>query len=472
MVREEPGGTVALKPEKQMHGVANLIVLACVWLCSVVLSSCGPEKSSKTDETGTSHAAQSSDTLAGIKCDTIAKRVLGENIRATGQVMPDVGKESDVAPRFSGRIIQLLVKPGDFVRPGQTLAVVDSHEIASLQAELIEAQDKLLIAKAHEEREKQVYQENLLRPQSLIHARTEFDHTKVALDLAKAEYHRIEGLRKEKIASEKDFLAVKANLSQCELAHTEAAQQLQREESLYKNKALLRRELQLSEAETARAKQHVNTLIQRLSFVGVQQDLVKQVLGNGKIVEQIPMRAKLGGVITQQDAAVGELIEPSKKIFTITDLTTVVVSVDIPEVDVKWIKIGSSAQIKIASYPDKAFRGAVSYISDTVDPETRTVPVKVKLSNPAHQLKTNMFAEIELEGSPRAVLACPKDAIQERDGHSIAFVKEGTEYKPRRVEIGSDTENYYEIISGLTEGDQVVTQGSLLLKTELTLKQQ
>lgn len=469
-----PGGTVVLKTKAHArYRAADIFVLAMTFLVAVaIFSSCGPSDQTKT-EVDAGAVKTADEGSAGIKCDTVTKRVLGENIRATGQVMPDVGKESDVAPRFSGRILQVLVKPGDFVRPGQNLAIVDSHEIASLQAELIEAQDKLLIARAHEEREKQVYEENLLRPQSLIHARTEFDHTKVTSDLAKAEYTRVEGLRKEKIASEKDFLATKANLAQSDLAHIEAAQQLQREESLYKNKALLRRELQLAEAETARAKQHVNTLVQRLSFVGIHQDLVKQVVGNGKIIEQIPMRAKLAGVITQQDAAVGELIEPSKKIFTITDLSTVVVSVDIPEVDVKWIKIGSTAHIKIASYPDKVFKGEVSYISDTVDPETRTVPVKVKLSNPNHQFKTNMFAEIELEGSPRAVLACPKDAIQERDGHSIAFVKEGSgEYKPRRVELGSDTENYYEVISGLRDGDQVVTQGSLLLKTELTLKQQ
>lgn len=458
------------------YRAADIFVLTLAFLFSAVLfASCGsPEKTTTTAlEAGATGAASTGEgDAAGIKCDTVIERVLGENIRATGQVKPEVGKESDVAPRFTGRIIQVLVKPGDFVRPGQNLAIVDSHEIASLQAELIEAQDKLLIARAHEEREKQVYEENLLRPQSLIRARTEFDHTKVTSDLAKSEYTRVEGLRKEKIASEKDFLTTKATLAQSQLAHTEAAQQLQREESLYKNKALLRRELQLAEAETARAKQHVNTLVQRLSFVGIHQDLVKQVIGSGTIIEQIPMRAKLAGVITQQDAAVGELIEPSKKIFTITDLSTVVVSVDIPEVDVKWIKKGSNAHIKIASYPDKVFQGAVSYISDTVDPETRTVPVKVQLSNPDHQLKTNMFAEIELQGSPRAVLACPKDAIQERDGHSIAFVKEGNEYKPRRVELGSDTESYYEVISGLSNGDQVVTQGSLLLKTELTLKQQ
>lgn len=444
-------------------------------LCLLLFTACtvGSSAPTVTASRETQEAsALSAGKEAGIKCEAIDERVLGENITATGQVMPDVGKESDVAPRFSGRIIQVKVKPGDFVRPGEELAVIDSHEIASLQAELIEAQAKLEIAKAHEERERQVYEENLLRPQSLIHARTQFDHSKVALELANQEYHRIDGLRKEKIAAEKDFLSAKANLAQAQLSHTEAAQQLQREEGLYKNKALLRKELQLAEAETARAKQHVGTLIQRLDFVGVHKDLVQHVMSTGKILEHIPMHARVAGVITHQDAAVGELIEPSRKIFTITDLSVVVVSVDIPEVDVKWIKLGSPARIKINSYSDRVFKGAVSYISDTVNPETRTVPVRVKLSNPDLRLKTNMFAEIELEGSPRAVIACPKDAVQERDGHSIVFVKEGAEYKPRRVELGSDTEAYYEVASGLSKGDQVVTQGSLLLKTELTLKHQ
>jgi RND family efflux transporter MFP subunit len=447
--------------------LATLIVCCC-------LSSCGNQPSHTSTDGEASHAATQvgAGSVGGIRCTRIIHRVLGEDLSATGQVMPDVGKESDVAPRFSGRIVEVLVKPGDFVTPRQHLAVIDSHEIASLQAELIEAQAKLMIARAHEEREKQVYEENLLRPQTLIHARTEYDHSKVTLDLAHAEFKRVEGLRKEKIASEKDFLAVQANQAQAELAHTEAAQQLQREEGLYKNKALLRKELQLAEAETARAKQHVGTLKQRLQFVGVHADLVEQVARTGQIVEHIPMHARVAGVITHQDAAVGELIEPSKRIFTITDLSTVVVSVDIPEIYVKWIKLGSPARIKIASYPDKVFQGAVSYMSDTVNPETRTVPVKVKLNNPQLLLKTNMFAEIELQGSPRSVLACPRDAVQERDGNTIVFVKDGAEYKPQQVELGTDTEKYYEVVSGLHENDEVVTQGSLLLKTELTLKQQ
>jgi RND family efflux transporter MFP subunit len=449
----------------------SLIVAVMVGFC---LSSCGNQPSHDSVNSEASHAATQgvAGSEAGIRCTRVLRRVLGENISATGQVMPDVGKESDVAPRFSGRIVEVLVKPGDFVKPRQHLAVIDSHEIASLQAELVEGQAKLMIARAHEEREKQVYEENLLRPQSLIHARTEYDHSKVALELAHSEFKRVEGLRKEMIASEKDFLSVKANQAQAELAHTEAAQQLQREEGLYKNKGLLRKELQLAEAETARARQHVDTLKQRLQFVGVHAELVEEVARSGKIVEHIPMHARVAGVITHQDAAVGELIEPSKRIFTITDLSTVVVSVDIPEIDVKWIKIGSPARIKIASYPDKVFQGAVSYISDTVNAETRTVPVKVKLSNTQLLLKTNMFAEIELQGSPRSVIACPRDAVQERDGHTIVFVKEGSEFKPQQVELGSDTEKYYEVISGLHENDEVVTQGSLLLKTELTLKQQ
>lgn len=461
---KEAGRLTQLNPTATNIGncLALIACLSCLSACNVKPDVVHP-------------AAQSQPVAAAsvdmVRCETIQERRLSENITTTGQVTPDVGKESDVAPRFSGRILQVKVKPGDFVVPGQELAIVDSHEVASLQAELIEAQAKLEIAKAHEQREKQVYEENLLRPQSLLQARTEFDRSKVALDLELSEYERIAGLRAEKIAAEKDFLTAKANLAHARLAHTAAGQQLEREENLYRNKALLRKELQLAEAESARAKKHVNTLIQRLQFVGMNKELIDEVMKTGQIQEHFPMRARLAGVITHQDAAVGELIEPSRRIFTITDLSTVVVSIDIPEVDVKWIKIGSPAKIKIASYPDQVFNGSVSYISDTVNTETRTVPVKVKLNNPSLKLKTNMFAEIELEGTARSALACPKDAIQQREGHTIVFVKEGNDYRARKVELGKGTERFSEVISGLSNGDQVVTQGSLLLKTELTLTQ-
>ncbi|MBX9569486.1 MAG: efflux RND transporter periplasmic adaptor subunit [Candidatus Obscuribacterales bacterium] len=399
--------------------------------------------------------------------EVIQERVLGDDLHITGHIAPNVGKETDIATRFSGRVLEVKVKPGDYVVPGQVLAIIDSHELSSLQAELIEAQSKLRIAIAHEEREKQIFEENLLRPKMLNEARTRFEASKVHLELAHSEFKRMEGLHKEKIAAEKDYLSAKAAFESAKLAHKEAETGYQREEGLFKNRGMLRRDLQLAEAETLRERQHMQTLIQRLGVSGMSDAMIKDLLRTGNIVLALPLRSRTNGIVTHQDIAIGEMVHPDKQVFTITDLSTVLVVADVPEVDLSGITIGSPVKVKVSSFPHKVFTAKISYVSDTVNPETRTLAIRAVLDNRERKFKVNMFADIELKTSPRKVLACPKAAVQDRAGQKIVFLKKDSEFKEREVELGVDNEHYFEVLSGLKDGDVVVTQGSLMLRTEL-----
>ena len=408
--------------------------------------------------------------LVDIRNEPIQKRMLALSLHVTGQIKPEVGKEVNVNTRFSGRVTGVRVAPGQYVRSGDVLAIVDSHQISDLQAELIEAKSKLLIAEAQEERERQIYEEQLLRPKTLIQARTHCDETKVQLELSEAEFKRQEGLYHEKISSAKDYLAAKGGLAKAKAAYGQAHVDLQREERLYANKAMMKRDYQLAQAETARAKQHQNTLIQRLQFLGMAPHMVQQVLAGGKIIAEVPIVAPASGVITHQRTAVGEVINPEENVFTITDLSSVVVAADIPEVHVPKVQIGSKVHVKVASYPNVAFAGTISYISEQVNPETRTVALRAKLPNPDRRLKSNMFAEIDIEGQPQMLLACPKSAIQERDGKKVVYVYTASGYQERPVETGNETEEYAQVLAGLSEGERVATQGSLMLKTDLTYR--
>lgn len=399
--------------------------------------------------------------------EEIQERVLGDDLHITGHIAPNVGKETDIATRFSGRVLEVKVKPGDYVIPGQYLAIIDSHELSSLQAELIEAQSKLRIAQAHEEREKQIFEENILRPKTLNEARTRFEACKVHLELAHSEFKRMEGLHKEKIAAEKDYLSAKAAYESAKLAYKEAETAFQREEGLFKNRGLLRRDLQLAEAETLREKQHMHTLKQRLSVSGMSDAMINDLLRTGNIVLTLPIRSRTNGIVTHQDLAIGELLGPDKSIFTITDLSTVLVVADVPEVDLGGVKIGSPVKVKVSSFPHEVFTAKISYISDTVNPETRTLAIRAVLDNKGRKFKVNMFADIELKASPRKVLACPKSAVQDRSGQKIVFVKVDSEFKEREVDLGVDNEHYFEVLAGLKPGEFVVTQGSLMLRTEL-----
>lgn len=447
---------------------------------ALTLSGCGSRETAPTDHNGTVEAAPAHTDPSLVKVSAefarridlktaaVSKRSLANNLHVTGQIHADVGKEIDVTARFSGRVVKVNVSLGDFVKTGQILATVDSQENSDLQAELLEAKSKLTIAQAHEERERQIYEEHLHRPPALIEARTRHDEAKVHLELTQAEFERQQGLYREKIASQKDFMNIQATLAKAKLAFRQAAADLAREERLYKNKAMLKRDLQLAQAETSRAKQHLETLKQRLRFLGMTPALVQQVLSTNEVMGVVPLLASGSGVITHHDVAPGEIIDPGKRAFTITDLSTVVVNADIPEVDLQSVHIGAPVTVTIASHPGEKFLGYVSYVSEHVSPDTRTVPIRARLDNKARKFKSNMFAEIDLKGQPKLLLSVPKTAVQERDGKKIVYVQTPQGFVERLIKVGGDTEEYYEVTSGLTEGEQVATQGSLLLKTELT----
>jgi cobalt-zinc-cadmium efflux system membrane fusion protein len=453
-------------------------VVGClaIGLVSLSLVACSTSSASKRDDKQVESlptiqlTAEMADKL-NIKTEKIEKRVVTDALHVTGQIKPDVGKEVNVNTRFSGRIVAVKVDLGQVVHPGDVVALVDSREIAEMQAEMIESQSKLQIAMAQEKREQQVYEEQLRRPTSLISAQTRYEDTKVQLDLSKSDHERLEGLYREKIAAAKDFFAARASLAKAQTAHAQAVAELDREKRLYANKALMKKDVELAKAQTKQAKQHLTTLQQRLIFLGVNASTINQVLTEGQIHEVVPIVSPATGVVSQIRIAVGEVLGPEKTAFTITDLTTVVVSADIPEVDFSKVKYGSPVTIQVVSYPDQVYHSTIDYIGERVNEETRTVGIRVKLDNPHYRLKSNMFAELDIETEPRTLLACPKSALQDYHGRKVVFVKTTNGFQERPVAIGTTHGGYLEVLSGLIDGEEVVTDGAVMLKTQLTYKQ-
>lgn len=403
--------------------------------------------------------------------ETVTKRNVVVPLHLTGRIEPDYGCEVDVSARIAGRISEIRVKPGEMVAKGTLLAMVDSPQVTDLQGELVEAKNKLGIAEAHAERERQIYEEHLERPKGLLDARALMQNTRVQAELAELEYQRLEGLYREKIAATKDYLAAKAALAKAKVDFEQSSTALAREEQLYKNRALMKRDYQLALAEEARLKQHLNTIVKRLDFLGADHRMTTEVLATGNINGLVRIVAPISGILSKYDCGVGELVQPDKSMFKITDLKTVQASADLPEIDLQRVKLGNVVKISVPSYADQKFEGQISFISDNVNPLTRTVPIRARLSNISGKLKTNMYAEIDLEGAARPFLACPKAAIQERDGRKVVFLKRPEGFEERSVKLGVVGEDYIEIENGLTDGDVVATQGSLMLKTELSYHQ-
>lgn len=402
-----------------------------------------------------------------LKTEMVTVRDVVVPLHLTGRIEPDYGREVDVSARISGRVSNILVRPGEMVKQGQILALIDSPQISDLQGEAVEAKSKLAIAEAHAERERQIYEEQLQRPKALLEAQATLQNSQVHAELSEQELKRQEDLYREKIAATKDYLTAKANYAKAKVAFDQAKTALAREEQLYKNRGLMKRDYQLTLAEVARDKQHLATICKRLDFLGADKKMTQKVLSTGNINGLVQITAPITAALSRYDCAVGEVVQPEKSMFKLTDLKFVQVSADLPEVDLPRVKLGDKVVIKIASYPDSSFTGVISYISVNVHEDTRTVPIRARLANADGKLKTNMYAEIDLEGASRKFLACPKSAIQEHDGSKIVFVQRADGFEERPVKLGKEGELYCEVLSGLSDGETVATQGSLMLKTEL-----
>ncbi len=404
----------------------------------------------------------------GLQTDLVKTRSVTIPLLLTGRIEPDLQKEVDVGTRVAGRLTKIFVDPGVFVRKGQILALIDSREITEIQTDLLEAEAKKTIAEIAEERERQVYEEQIRRPTTLIKARAVFDELKVHKELSEVEFQRMQGLFKEKIVATKDYLASKAQLATAKVNFEEAKATLAREETLYKNRAMLKRDYHIAQAEADRARNAVLSFKQRLMFLGCDKPMLDRVLKTKLIDGTIELQSPIHGIVNYHDIAVGELVRPEIALFSVSDTSTVLLQVDLPEADLRSVKLGQQVEIRVPSYPNKVFTGTINYIGVKVNQTTRTVPIKARLSNKDGILRNNMFADIQLEGETQNVLSCPKDSLQEHGDEKVVFVKHKDGFEERRVRVGFQGEKYVQVLSGLQEGDVVATQGSLMLKTEIS----
>jgi len=246
-----------------------------------------------------------------------------------------------------------------------------------------------------------------------------------------------------------------------------AQSNMERINALVEKKIAARKDILQSETEYKIAQTEVHTDKERLSLYGVAPSDLKK---DDHKKQLLPVRSPIGGIITEKHAIVGELADPSKSLYTIADLSSVWIIVDINEKDLAKIHSGQSAAVTVDAFPGLKLAGRITYIADSVDPATRTVKARVEVANPERKLKPEMFATIKLAlpADATSVLAVPEDAIQELDGNKVVFVVEGKdEFAVRLVQPGRSANGLVEIVSGLKEGESYAIKGSFILKSEV-----
>lgn len=190
----------------------------------------------------------------------------------------------------------------------------------------------------------------------------------------------------------------------------------------------------------------------------------------GKPLSFFPLLAPQAGTVIERPITRGELVTPKDNAFTVVDLSTVWILLDIYEQHLAAISVGSMVTIAVDAYPGETFRGQIVYLGYVVNPDTRTVDARVEIANPDRRLRPGMFARATLTlpstNEDHQVMVVPQDAIQQVEDQPTAFVEEQPgSYLVRSVVVGRRSGHDVEIRSGLSEGERVVTRGAFELKS-------
>ena len=305
-----------------------------------------------------------------------------------------------------GRIVNVAVLPGDTVRAGQTLAALHSHLVHESVAALTQA-----FAAVN-------------RQQSAVSYATQ----------ARDRYERL-------------FQIQAASLEERQRAGQNLAQA---QKDLIDAQAMVRAE-----------REHLSELLQ-VSPSELRPDTLERW-------EMVPVRAVQSGVVITRNITPGQVVSTGAELFTISNLSTVWVSAAVNERDIPTVKVGAAAQVTIAQDERSPMNGTVSMLGDVVDPQTRTLPIRISVPNPQMRLRPGMFVQTTIaQRQEKSSVFVPPDALQDINGFSVVFVtSDGQSFQARAVTTGLQRSGRIEILKGLTSGDKVVTAGAFMVKSEL-----
>jgi Cu(I)/Ag(I) efflux system membrane fusion protein len=216
----------------------------------------------------------------------------------------------------------------------------------------------------------------------------------------------------------------------------------------------------------------------RLNLLGVRPMSTKRITSRTRPPRNMAVTAKYGGTVVEQMVNEGAYVKAGEPIYRIADLDTIWAQLDAYEDDLAKVRVGQEVSLVISSFPDETFMGEVAFVDPIVDPRTRTAQIRVEIPNDKGRLSPGMFADAVLRaevdpGEPRPLLI-PESAPLFTGKRSVVYVEvmsaERPTYEVRVVQLGPKAGNVYPVMSGLEEGERVVTHGAFALDSDLQIK--
>ena len=210
----------------------------------------------------------------------------------------------------------------------------------------------------------------------------------------------------------------------------------------------------------------------RLALFGLDDGQIRRIAGSGRAERRVEYRASQDGYVMELGLRQGAQLSPGMTLFQIAGLDSVWLEAELPEAQAAWIKLGDAASASLAAHPGETFRGKVEYLYPELSAATRTVKLRIALSNPGLRLRPGMYASVHLDGAPRAAqLTVPTEAVIRTGMRSVVLVAEDEgRFRPVLVKPGAEVGERIEVLDGLREGQQVVASGQFLIDSEASLR--
>ncbi|OOP57826.1 MAG: hypothetical protein AYP45_01370 [Candidatus Brocadia carolinensis] len=336
----------------------------------------------------TPEAAQS----AGIGVKTAGSVQMKTVLELPGEIELNADKVVHVVPRVSGVVTEVYKNLGDEVKHGEVIAVIDSRELAELKSEYLASIKRV--------------------------------------ELAQATFERVERLWKEKISSEKNYLASRLALSEARI--------------------------------------NLHEVIHKLLALGLSQNDLNNISDKEEAsFLRYEIRVQSNGVVIEKHISIGESVKEDADIFILADLSTVWVGVTVYAKDFKIVKSGQKVTVR-SKVLGLEVDGILTYIGPLVGEETRTARGVVVVQNQEGQWRPGLFVTVEIVQEEVLVpVAVPVDAIQTLDDKSVIFVQYGNQFEARPLELGRSDGQWVEVLHGLLPGEKYVAHNSFILKAEL-----
>lgn len=233
---------------------------------------------------------------------------------------------------------------------------------------------------------------------------------------------------------------------------------LEREQKLFEQRISAQKDVLDAQQELAEAKGELAALTAAVGVVG------QSAGGNSYI-----LAAPIAGVVTKRNVTIGSMVEMnSGALFEIVDTSSMRAEIEVPEMELHRVRLGQQVTVTVDALPGSEFAGTIDFIAPEVTRETRTSKARATLANPEATLRANMFGKAQIAlGRTESTVLVPRVAVQRVADVDMVFVTTALgEYEVRRVKTGVREGDSVEITSGLKAAEQVVTEGSFLLKTE------